>query len=57
MTAPHWEAPLLDARDEQSVRAAVKILEYRAHKSKQVVISDRMARSIARHLRRMLERD
>jgi hypothetical protein len=57
VTVPQWEAPLLDAKDEASVRLAVRTLEHRATLSRQVVISDKLARSIARHLRRMLERD
>lgn len=56
MTQPHrWVAPLLDPKDEASVRLSARILEERASQSKQVVISDQLAKSIARHLRRMLE--
>jgi hypothetical protein len=55
VSVPHWEAPLLDAKDEASVRLAVRTLEHRAALSRQVVIYDKLARSIARHLRRMLD--
>lgn len=49
-------APELGRTERDTIRLSIATLEKRAAISRQVVISDRLARSIAGHLRRLLDK-
>ena len=55
MSAPRY-TPKLDAMERDTLRMNIQTLEARAAAGKEVIISDKLARVIARQLRRLMER-